>query len=89
MPSWCGKQASKLRTYVRKTTGRLSTHCVKIMQRTTSARAKDLITHVLFTQQPTGISPAKKRISPLIEHYFYPVSTAPINYYTQLNFKER
>ena len=89
MPNWCGKQANKLRMHVRTTMGVLSTWYVQSAKRTLDVRAKALVRHSLFTQKHPVVSPAKKCISPLIEHYFYPVSTAPINYYNQLNLKER
>jgi hypothetical protein len=35
------------------------------------------------------LSPSKFAFPPLIEHYFYPVSTAPINNPTKRKLKER
>lgn len=37
----------------------------------------------------THISPVYLRISPLVEHIFYPVSTAPITNITKEKIKER
>jgi len=42
-----------------------------------------------FPTFPLYISPGKTAHSPLSEHYFYPVSTAPTNNCNQINLKER
>jgi hypothetical protein len=36
-------------------------------------------THIVFPFFAQHFSPLKIALSPLIEHYFYPVSTGPIN----------
>jgi len=86
MPSWCGKEADKLRTDARTTMDVLSTGYARSPRYMFGVRAKGLLAHSLFTPKYTVISPAKKGSLPLSEHYLYPVSTAPINYYNQLKF---
>jgi hypothetical protein len=45
--------------------------------------------HDLSDRSTPTLSPAIFRFSPLIEHYLYPVSTAPINNPTKRKLKER
>jgi len=46
------------------------------------------VLHKVFPILPQYISPAKIALSPLIEHYLYPVSTAPINTATKNKLKK-
>jgi len=89
MPSLCGKKAEKLRTIGRIYVGQLSTYNKSRQNAPTRNGAKSQESHRLFTQHSTQFSPRKIGILPLTEHLFYPVSTAPINYYNQLKIKER
>lgn len=50
-----------------------------------SPGVKALFVPILPTLLFTTFSPAKVASAPLIEHYFYPVSTTPINNYSQGN----
>ena len=45
--------------------------------------------HDLSDHSTPNLSPPKFAILPLIEHYLYPVSTAPINNPTKRKLKER
>jgi hypothetical protein len=46
------------------------------------------VLHKVFPILPQYISPTKIAFSPLIEHYLYPVSTAPINTATKNKLKK-
>jgi len=48
-----------------------------------------VVIRVLFPTYTSPISPVKIRNLPLIEHYLYPVSTAPTNNTVRENIKER
>lgn len=52
-------------------------------------RAQPQLITSSFPTFPLYISPGKTAHSPLSEHYFYPVSTAPTNNCNQINLKER
>lgn len=48
-------------------------------------RVQVLVTHRLSELYTPKLSPSKIALSPLTEHYLYPVSTAPINNPTKRN----
>lgn len=48
-------------------------------------RVQVRLTHKLSEHSTPRLSPPKMTLSPLTEHYFYPVSTAPINNPTKRN----
>lgn len=85
MPSICGKAAKSLRTNMRKTGERLSTVVHMAYSSVTNSGVKAQVIRDLFPRFPTRISPGNVAVSPLAEHYFYPVSTAPINNCNQMN----
>lgn len=78
MLSTCVKVVDYLRTQHGKYGAFLSprTHVQAI--EVPSYRAKPMVIPIITPTFPLHLSPPKIAISPLIEHYFYPVSTAPI-----------
>ena len=54
-----------------------------------SGGVKPLFSASTVPMFPPSFSPLKLAVSPLAEHYFYPVSTAPITNRGQINSKER
>lgn len=79
MPSACGKMVNSLGRDGRKTCLRLSTSALNEQASSSPARVKTLFTPQSFHGTITDISPSRSAISPLYEHCFYPLSTAPIN----------
>lgn len=67
----------------------LSTVGVEALYRVLEASAKARVITMFLPIFPLQLSPAKSASSPLYEHTFYPVSTAPINNCNQMKFKER
>lgn len=77
MPKWCGKAAHILRmnqrtSRVQSSTGRWGN---KLFSH--NLRAQPAFLPTVVRTFPLKISPAKIALSPLVEHYLYPVSTAP------------
>ena len=73
----CGKVVQTRRTIPGKTIGQLSTvlptpHFIHI-----ATRVKALVSPKVVRTFPQDYSPVKIAFLPLIEHYFYPVSTGP------------
>ncbi len=89
MPRACGKYANNLRVDIRERVGQPSTHSRVGLATIREAGVKLKESHRLYTLLSTYFSPRKNSFLPLSEHYFYPVSTAPINYYSQLKIQER
>lgn len=73
----CGKAVQGLWIAERKTMGQSSTAFHDSHPRSLTARAKALLTPRLIRTFPQYSSPANSLSSPLIEHYLYPISTAP------------
>jgi hypothetical protein len=80
-----GKTVNSLRMSGRKTRARLSTLTWITSAYLADTRAKVLVVRDLYSTFTLGISPGKIVPLPLIEHYLYPVSTAPINSHSQEN----
>jgi hypothetical protein len=81
----CGKTGQKLRFRVGKAWGARSTMTRSGAKSYYTKRVKALFLHESFPLFYHYISPLKNSFSPLFEHYFYPVSTAP----TINNIKEK
>ncbi len=85
----CVKLVNYLGTNHGKFGALLSTHSLSSLLSSPTPRAQLQLMTSSFPTFPLYISPAKIAVSPLIEHYFYPVSTAPTNNCNQINLKER
>jgi hypothetical protein len=88
MHSTWGKAVKNLRTHTGISSVRLSTDTAKQFVNFATVRVQLPVLHKVFPILPQYISPAKVALSPLIEHYFYPVSTAPINTATKGKLKK-
>ena len=73
-----GKHGHNLGMEERTTGARLSTQRAKIYTDEAAQRVQPVVLPKLFPIHPLYISPVKRVLSPLIEHYLYPVSTGPI-----------
>jgi len=73
-----GKPAHNLRVIGRTTSAWLSPIVLPIHVKVTQVGAQVQLVHTSFPTLPQLLSPGKFTILPLIEHYLYPVSTAPI-----------
>ena len=89
MPKTCGQVADILRENVRKTSAWFSTTVPKAMKLPVTDRVKTSVIRRFIPMFSQDFSRAKIIPLPLAEHYLYPVSTAPINNYNQMKFKER
>jgi hypothetical protein len=85
MPNIRGKTVNSLRTSSRKTRARLSTRTRITSTYLANTRAKVLVVRDLCSTFTLGISPGNITPLPPIEHYLYPVSTAPTNSHNQEN----
>jgi hypothetical protein len=85
----CGKAVNSLRTRLRISNGQLSTESEDNQLASYDTRGQHQLFPYLSSGLPPQLSPLKNTISPLFEHYFYPVSTAPIIRTTKENLKER
>jgi hypothetical protein len=84
--SWCGKQAYKLGLIARKSCGAVST-AVRVRHVPADLRGvKASFIPTSFQSFTPRTSPTLKAFLPLIEHYFYPVSTPPTIRTTRLKF---
>ena len=83
-----GKAVKNLRIDTCKTSAWLSTNVTTRLIGSTDVRAQLSVLHKVFPILPQYISPAKIAFSPLTEHYFYPVSTVPINTATKGKLKK-
>jgi hypothetical protein len=79
MPKPCGKAVHDTRIKSGKTLGQLSTVIRTAITTYTGDRVKARVSPKVIRTFPQTYSPLKIAISPLIEHYFYPVSTGPTN----------
>lgn len=77
MPKPCGKAVHDTRIKSGKTLGQLSTDIPTATMIHIRDRVKALVSPKVIRTFPHSYSPLKIVISPLIEHYFYPVSTGP------------
>lgn len=88
MHSPWGKSVKKLRTKTGISSARLSPNKTLQLAKYIATSVQLPVLHKVFPILPQYISPAKIAFSPLIEHYFYPVSTAPINTATKGKLKK-
>jgi hypothetical protein len=84
-----GKAVDCLREITGTTSGRLSPIVGHLRRAIHILGVKVRFIHDLSDRSTPKLSPPKFAFSPLIEHYLYPVSTAPINSPTKRKFKER
>ncbi len=89
MLNYSGKTVDYLRVVSRITRGRLSTLWLPTYRQLPILGGQAQFIHQLSDQFIPHLSTPKFAISPLIQHYLYPVSTAPINNPTKRKFKER
>lgn len=85
MLSACGQSVGSLRITVGRTRVRMSPVCAYDAVARKLARVQLHVLRKLSVSFTPYISPPKIAVSPLIEHYFYPVSTAPIIKPHQIN----
>jgi hypothetical protein len=79
MPKPCGKAVHDTRIKSGKTLGQLSTVTRTAITTYIRDRVKARVSPKVIRTFPQTYSPLKIAVSPLIEHYFYPVSTGPTN----------
>lgn len=84
----CGEIVDILGFGGRTTSARPSTEAMMTLCSNDAAWVKEAFVHKVLPQFSQLISPPKFALSPLIEHYLYPVSTAPINNYNQRKLKK-
>lgn len=85
----CGKIVNSMGITSSTTGGWLSTESTHSILAVGTYSAKLSFVHKLFPLSTQGLSTQITPHLPLIEHYFYPVSTAPITRTTKEKFKER
>jgi hypothetical protein len=84
-----GKAVDCLRVMLGITGGRLSPTVDYLVSVTHKLGVQLSFIHDLSDRSTPKLSPPYFALSPLIEHYLYPVSTTPINNPTKRKFKER
>lgn len=89
MLNTCGQYVGTWRMKLRKDSAKLSTDDAQTLHDIAMHSAEPFVSPTLSECFTRLISPAKTILPPLIEHYFYPVSTAPTNNYNQKKIKER
>lgn len=89
MPKYYGKLVDSLLTKTSKSWVRLSTHMNTGYVRAVNIVVKARLFPTTIPRFYAHISPAYSVYSPLAEHIFYPVSTAPITTVTKEKIKER
>lgn len=89
MHNTCVKHVDLRGIHYRKTSAHLSTVRHADALKSLATRVKALVITTFIPRFPPILSPANNSSSPLTEHTFYPVSTAPTNNYNQINQKER
>lgn len=89
MPNACAKPVELMGKQQGTHSVRLSTLSVETLSTRYNHSAKALFIPNFFPTFPRMSSTVKTALPPLIEHTFYPVSTAPINNCNQINLKER
>ena len=75
----CGKTVNFTRTTRSITSAQSSTSHIVQYLASVSRSVKPMNLHDFFRIHTQGIPQVKTAFSPLVEHYFYPVSTGPIN----------
>jgi hypothetical protein len=89
MSNFSGKAVDCLREHTGISSGLLSPILNTIHKTLHLIRVQLGFIHDLSDRFTPTLSPPNFVISPLVEHYFYPVSTAPINNSTKRKLKER
>jgi hypothetical protein len=89
MSSVSGKAVDCLRVITGTTSGTLSPIVGRLHRAIHKLGVQVQFIHDLSDHSTPNLSPSKFAFSPLIEHYLYPVSTAPINNPTKRKLKER
>ena len=79
MPRPCGKGVQRTRIKLRKTIGQLSTVLPTPTLSYIRAGVQVPVSPKVIRTFPQSYSPLKIAFLPLVEHYFYPVSTGPTN----------
>lgn|GEM_PF-1510719 len=85
----CAQCVDYLSKVIRIKSAILSTSNVQNAIERTAYRVQDSFSTHSFPQIIALLSPAKMTLLPLIEHTFYPVSTAPTTNCSQNKFEER
>lgn len=88
MLSVWGETVDILRFGPRKNSASLSSMNVSFNHQAHATSAQTSFIRTLLPRFTQSISPGEMLASPLIEHYFYPLSTAPTNNYNQRKFKK-
>jgi len=86
---YCGKIVYSTRKLGRKSCDSLSSYMYEQLHAVSPRGVKTQLLHYYFRQFTTQFSPLFSALLSLFEHYFYPVSTAPITYYDRIKMKER
>ncbi len=89
MPNICGKIVNSLGKHSRKTSEFLSTVVHILSTAAATNRVKPPLLHTFFPGFTHAPSTPIYSYLPLTEHYFYPVSTAPITTIIKEKIKER
>jgi hypothetical protein len=89
MLSGCVKLVDRTGKYLWKAGGLPSTYSLRSAMGTSQSSVKQRLITNFIPRFPLQLSPAKIAPSPLVEHYFYPVSTGPIIKTTKGKIKER
>ena len=89
MRNFCGKIVNSMGITSRTTGGCSSPESVHAIPIAGPHSVELLFVHKLFPLSTQGLSTQVTLLLPLIEHYFYPVSTAPITRTIKEKFKER
>ncbi len=84
----CGKAVSNLRKHGGKSTEQLSPVLPHDTLTSLAARVQLAFLHTVIQYFPRQLSTILIRILPLIEHYFYPLSTAPTIIITKEKLKK-
>lgn len=85
MHSICGKIVDQARKKLRKSSAWFSTYHQEQLTHLQLGSVQPIVFTNSFPTFPLQLSPLKVAVSPLYEHYLYPVSTAPINNSTKGN----
>lgn len=89
MRKFWGKAVNNMSKLTRKTRGRMSTDGLPTRTTAVLNRVKVGFVPRFFQLYTQPLSTHKSPPLPLVEHYFYPVSTAPTTITTKGKFKER
>lgn len=89
MSDFSGKAVDYLRVITGTSSGHLSPIVDHLYRTIYKLGVQVRFIHDLSDRSTPNLSPPKFALSPLIEHYLYPVSTAPINNPTKRKLKER